>query len=70
MSRKRNPYNIALMESFYKTIKRELINDVNLTLIDQTQMGIFKYIETYYNMKRIYSALGYHSTKIFESSRS
>lgn len=70
MSRKGNPYDNALMESFYKTVKRELINDANFTSIDQAQMEIFKYIETYYNTKRIHSALGYQSPKDFESSHS
>ena len=70
MSRKGNSYDNALMESFYKTLKRELINDANFTSIDQAQMEIFKYIETYYNTKRIHSALGYQSPKDFESSHS
>ncbi|EOI53641.1 transposase for insertion sequence element IS904 [Enterococcus gilvus] len=61
MSRKGNPYDNALMESFYKTIKRELINDANFTDIGQAQQEIFKYIETYYNTKRMHSALGYRS---------
>lgn len=66
MSRKGNPYDNALMEPFYKTIKRELINDTQFRDIDQAQMEIFKYIETYYNTKHIHSALGYQSPKDFE----
>ncbi|EGO8848194.1 hypothetical protein D7143_13670 [Enterococcus faecalis] len=50
--------------------KRELINDENFTSISQAQMEIFKYIETYYNTKRIHSALGYQSPKKFENSHS
>lgn len=46
--------------SFYKTIKRELINDAQFRDIDQAQMEIFKYIETHCNTKRIHSALGYN----------
>ena len=42
MSRKGNPYDNALMESFHKTIKRELINDAQFRDIDQAQMEIFK----------------------------
>ncbi|TPR55062.1 IS3 family transposase, partial [Enterococcus sp. OL5] len=34
--------------------------------IDQAQMEIFKYIETYYNTKRIHSALDYQSPRDFE----
>ncbi|KAA9180119.1 transposase, partial [Enterococcus durans] len=52
--------------SFYKTLKRELINDAQFNDIDQAQMEIFKYIETYYNTKRIHSALGYQSPRAFE----
>ena len=43
MSRKGSPYDNALMESFYKTIERELINDANFTDVDQAQQEIFKY---------------------------
>ena len=42
MSRKGNPCDNALMESFYKTIKRELINDAQFRDIDQAQIEIFK----------------------------
>lgn len=66
MSRKENTYENVLIESFYKTIKRELINDAQFRDIDQAQMEIFKYIATYYNTKRIHSALGYQSPKDFE----
>ena len=68
MSRKGNPYDNALMEAFYKTLKRELINDAQFNDIDQAQMEIFKYIETYYNTKRIHSALGYQSPRDFEKN--
>lgn len=34
MTRKGNPYGNALMESFYKTIKRELIHDANFTSLE------------------------------------
>jgi putative transposase len=51
MSRKGNPYDNALMESFYKTLKRELINDAQFRNINQAQMKIFKYIATYYTTK-------------------
>jgi putative transposase len=50
MSRKGNPYNNAMMESFYKTSKRELINDAHLRQ-ELKLLKKFKYIETYYNTK-------------------
>lgn len=57
VSRKGN----ALMESFYRTIKRELIQDANFEASEQAQQEIFKYIELYYNTKRMHSSLGYLS---------
>lgn len=46
-SRKGNPYDNAFMESFYKTIKRELIQDAHYETPEQAQKEIFKYIELY-----------------------
>ncbi|VDZ40366.1 integrase core domain protein [Streptococcus dysgalactiae subsp. dysgalactiae] len=66
MSRKGNQYDNALMEAFYKTLKRELVNDAHFATIEQAQLEIFKYIETYYNPKRLHSALGYLSPVEFE----
>lgn len=54
------------MESFYKTIKREPINDAQFRNINQVQMEIFKYIENYYNTKRLHSDLGHQSPKDFK----
>ncbi|WP_136282177.1 IS3 family transposase, partial [Streptococcus pyogenes] len=56
----------ALMEAFYKTLKRELVNDAHFETIEQAQLEIFKYSETYYNPKRLHSALGYLSPVEFE----
>lgn len=59
VSRKGNPYDNALMESFYKTLKRELVHDADFEAPEQAQMEIFKYIETYYNTKRMHSSLDF-----------
>ncbi len=69
-SRKGNPYDNAVMESFYKTIKRELIQDANYESPEQAQREIFKYIEIYYNTKRMHSSLGYLSPSQFEELNS
>lgn len=69
-SRKGNPYDNAVMESFYRTIKRELIQDAKYESPEQAQKDIFKYIEMYYNTKRIHSALGYISPAQFEALNS
>ena len=67
MSRKGNPYDNAIMESFYRTLKRELVQGAGYDNPEQAQLDIFKYIETYYNTKRIHSALGYLSPSEYES---
>jgi len=67
-SRKGNPYDNALMESFYRTIKRELIQDSGFQDPEQARLEIFKYIETYYNTKRMHSALGYLSPLQYEAA--
>ena len=67
MSRKGNPYDNAIMESFYRTLKRELVQDAHYDNPEQARMDIFKYIELYYNTKRIHSALGWLSPTQFES---
>ena len=67
MSRKGNPYDNAIMESFYRTLKRELVRDAHYDNPEQARLDIFKYIETYYNTKRIHSALGWVSPAQFES---
>lgn len=58
------------MESFYRTIKSELIQDAKYENPEQAQKDIFKYIEMYYNTKRIHSALGYISPAQFENLNS
>lgn len=70
MSRKGNPYDNAVMESFYRTLKRELDQDADYDNPEQAHMDIFKYIETYYNTKRIHSALGWLSPVQFEVQNS
>ena len=70
MSRKGNPYDNAVMESFYRTLKRELVQDANYDDPEQARMYIFKYIETYYNTKRIHPALGWISPVQYETINS
>ena len=65
-SRKGNPYDNALMESYFKTLKRELINESHYYDQEEAKQDIFKYIELYYNTERMHSSLGYISPKQFE----
>lgn len=66
MSRKGNPYDNAIMESFYRILKRELVQDAHYDNPEQAREDIFSYIELYYNTKRIHSALGWVSPIQFE----
>ncbi|SFO67431.1 Integrase core domain-containing protein, partial [Anaerocolumna aminovalerica] len=50
--------------------KRELIQDAHYETPEQAQDDIFKYIELYYNTKRIHSALGYITPSQFEEQNS
>jgi putative transposase len=66
MSRKANCYDNALVESFFATLKTECLGDQQPPPPQQARLMIFDYIETFYNPKRLHSALGYKSPVDFE----
>ena len=66
MSRKGNCYDNAAMESFWSTLKLELIYRRCFDTRFQARTQIFDYIETFYNRQRSHSALGFHSPVDFE----
>src|SRR6186713_1690000 len=70
MSRTGNPYDNAAVESFFSTLKIECIRQMPLNSKRQTQARIFDYIESFYNRRRLHSALDYHSPVDFESINS
>jgi len=51
MSRKGNCWDNAVAESFFKTLKVELIYGNELESIEQAKTSIFEYIEVWYNKK-------------------
>jgi transposase InsO family protein len=59
MSRKANCWDNAVAESFFKTLKAELIYNSNFKTIEETKLAVFEYIETWYNRRRLHSSLGY-----------
>ena len=67
MSRKGNCYDNAAMESFWSTLKLELVYRCAFATRDEAQTAIFDYIETFYNRQRIHSALGYLCPVDFEN---
>jgi transposase InsO family protein len=66
MSRRGNCYDNATMESFWSTLKLELVYRRLFDTRTQARMQIFDYIEAFYNRQRTHSALGYHSPVDFE----
>jgi transposase InsO family protein len=66
MSRKGNCWDNAVMESFYRTLKIELIYQRNYETRIQARRDIFEYIEIFYNRKRLHSSLGYYSPEEYE----
>ena len=59
MSRKGNCWDNSVAESFFKTLKVELIYDDDFKTIEHAKTAIFEYIEIWYNRKRLHSFLGY-----------
>lgn len=66
MSRKGNCYDNAAMESFWSTLKLELVYRRRFATRAQARLDIFDYIETFYNRQRTHSALNYLSPVDFE----
>ena len=69
MSRKGNCYDNAVMESFFHTIKVELVYGNVFETRMQARRCIFEYIEVFYNRIRIHSAIGYNSPENYEKLR-
>jgi putative transposase len=59
MSRKGDCWDNAVAESFFKTLKAELIYGTKLKTREQMRLYVFDYIESWYNHKRRFSALDY-----------
>lgn len=66
MSAAGNCYDNAAMESFWSTLKTEWLQQHNFEDQPEAELAIFDYIETFYNPKRLHSALGYQSPVEFE----
>ena len=57
MSRKGNCWDNAVAESFFKTLKVELVYQNKYETRQQAELSIFEYIETWYNKNRRYKKL-------------
>jgi putative transposase len=69
MSRKGNCWDNAVAESFFSTLKTELIFHNRYQNRKQAKRDIFEYIEIYYNRIRMHSTLDYKSPQEYENER-
>ena len=69
MSRKGDCWDNAVAESFFKTIKSELVYWHNFKSISEAEMRIFEYIEIFYNKYRLHSSNNYMSPIDFERDK-
>jgi len=68
MSRKGNCYDNACMESFFGTLKLELIYGNRFKTRAEARQAVFEYIEVFYNRIRLHSSLGYMSPLEYEQA--
>ena len=66
MSRKGECYDNAVAESFFGTLKTELVDDQDYRTREQAKQSLFEYIEVFYNRQRRHSYLGYVSPDEYE----
>ena len=69
MSRKRDCWDNAVVESFFASLKSEVKPDRLWSTRNEAKTAIFEYIEAWYNPKRRHSTLGYQSPMEFEERR-
>jgi putative transposase len=66
MSRKGNCWDNAVSESFFHTLKTELVHHQRYQTRDEAKQDIFEYIEVFYNRERLHSANHYVSPVDYE----
>jgi len=68
MSGKGNPYDNAMMESFFSTLRAELTDLEHFPTRQAARTAVFEFIEVFYNRQWLHSLLGYHSPLVFEAA--
>lgn len=66
MSRKGDCYDNAVAESFFSTLKNELVGGDVFESRERARTEIFDYIETFYNRQRIHQSLNYVTPEMME----
>lgn len=66
MSDRGNPYDNAMVESFFGTLKKECLDQPQYAGLEEVRRKAFEYIEGYYNTRRLHSSLGYMAPAAYE----
>jgi putative transposase len=66
MSRRGNCWDNAPMESFFASLKKELIRGELFATREEARASLFEYIEVFFNRMRRHSSLGYMSPAEYE----
>ena len=66
MSRKGNCWDNAAVESFFATLKKELVYRSRWHTRHEARHDLYEYIEVFYNRYRLHSSLDYQSPVVFE----
>ena len=69
MSRRGNCYDNAVVESFFGTLKQELVHGARWRTLADARAALHDYIEVFYNRRRLHSSLGYLPPAEFEAHR-
>jgi transposase InsO family protein len=67
LSRPRQCWDNAVAESFFSSLKVELIHRQSWATRAQTRRAVFDYIEVFFNRKRLHSSLGYLTPAAYET---
>ena len=66
MSRRGNCYDNAFIETFFRTLKVELVYRTKFKTRQEAKIAIFEFIEVWYNRQRLHSSLGYQAPMDYE----
>ncbi len=66
MSRKGNCWDNAVAESFFSTLKNDLVHHENFASREQAKAALFEFIEVFYNRQRLHQTLGYQTPVDYE----
>ena len=69
MSRKGNCYDNAVAESFFSSLKNELVHGRDYYTREEARTEIFEYIELFYNRQRLHQSLGYQVPADYDSMK-